>query len=363
MKKKGNFRKQIVAGAALFIGALLLVGLFVTGISKAAKVTLSALVWEGYTDESFTKVFLEKYGAEVKGTYVGGMDEFFAKVKAGGAASYDLVALSSNLPKRMIDSDLVQPIDLKNVPNYNDIFEFFRKLDYNKKDGQVYGVNYTWGPDPVTYRTDVFTSCPPWDIFKDPKYKGKLSVPGEDNTAVFQAGILLGTDPYTMDKAKLEEAKKLLIQWRPQIRAFWSTAGELTNLIANKEVVASISWPIITLDLKKQGIPVAECIPDPGTSGWIDQWMVVKGTKNKDMAEKWINFAISPEGQYAVFKVTNYFIVNPKAAPLMTPDEKAFTHIDDPNYIVEASKKIKWWQPIQNEGEYNEVRQAFKTAK
>jgi hypothetical protein len=47
----------------------------------------------------------------------------------------------------------------------------------------------------------------------------------------------------------------------------------------------------------------------------------------------------------------------------MTPEEKAFTHIDDPNYIVEASKKIKWWQPIQNEGEYNEVRQAFKTAK
>ncbi len=363
MKKQGKPCKVVVVGIAVFLVALIFLGLLMTVSSRADKVTLSALVWEGYTDESFTKVFLEKYGAEVKGTYVGGMDEFFAKVKAGGASAYDLVALSSNLPKRMIDSDLVQPIDLNNVPNYKDIFEFFKKLEYNKKDGQVYGVNYTWGPDPITYRTDVFKSCPSWDIFKDPMYKGKLSVPGEDNTAVYQAAILLGYDPYNMDQAKLEEAKKLLIQWRPQIRAFWSTAGELTNLIANKEVVASISWPIITLDLKKQNIPVAECIPDPGTSGWIDQWMVVKGTKHKDLAEKWINFAISPEGQYAVFKVTNYFIVNPNAAPLMTPEERAFTHIDDPNYIVEASKKIMWWQPIQNEGDYNEVRQAFKTAK
>jgi putative spermidine/putrescine transport system substrate-binding protein/spermidine/putrescine transport system substrate-binding protein len=362
MKKRGNLSKRIVAGVVLFLGTLLVVGLLVEGTSKAAKVTLSALVWEGYTDQSFTKVFLEKYGAEVKGTYVGGMDEFFAKVKAGGASAYDLVCLSSNLPKKMIDSDLVEPVDLKNIPNYNDIFEFFRKLDYNKKEGKVYGVNYAWGPDPLTYRTDVFTSCPSWDIFKDPKYKGKLSVPGEDNTAVYQAAILLGYDPYNLDKAKLAEVKKLLIQWRPQIRSFWSTAGELTNLIANKEVAAGISWPIITSDLKKQGIPVAECIPDPGTSGWIDQWMIVKGTKHKDLAEKWINFAISPEGQLGVFKVTNYFIVNPKTAPLMTPEERAFTHIDDPNYILEASKKIMWWQPVQNEDEYNEVRQAFKTA-
>ncbi len=353
----------LVTIVVVFLVFLLFVGLPLTSPSKAEKVTLSALVWEGYTDESFTKQFLEKYGAEVKGTYVGGMDEFFAKVKAGGAAAYDLVCLSSNLPKRMIDSDLVEPVDLKNIPNYDDIFEFFRKLEYNKKDGKVYGVNYTWGPDPVTYRTDVFDKCPSWDDFKNPEYKGKLSVPGEDNTAVFQAGILLGYDPYEMDTSKLEQAKKLLAQWRPQIRAFWSTAGELTNLIANKEVVGAISWPLITADLKKQNIPVAECIPDPGTTGWIDQWMVVKGTKHKDLAEKWINFAISPEGQFGVFKVTNYFIVNPKTAPLMTPDEKAFTHIDDPNYILEASKKIKWWQPVMNEGEYNELRQAFKTAK
>lgn len=68
-------------------------------------------------------------------------------------------------------------------------------------------MNYTWRPDPVTYRTDVFDSCPYWEIFKNPKYKGKLSVPGEDNTAVYQAGILLGYDPYNMDKAKLEEAR------------------------------------------------------------------------------------------------------------------------------------------------------------
>lgn len=360
---KRQVRSKGIAGIVTLLSlALVLVGLLYDRPSKAAKVTLSALVWEGYTDKSFTKVFEEKYGVEVKGTYVGGMDEFFTKVKAGGASAYDLVALSSNLPQRMIDSDLVEPLNLENIPNYNDIFEFFRQLPYNKKDGKVYGVNYTWGPDPVTYRTDVFSSCPSWDIFKDPKYKGKLSVPGEDNTAVYQAGILLGYDPYTMDKAKLEEAKKFLLGWRPQIRAFWSTAGELTNLMANKEVLAAISWPLITSDLKKQNIPVAECIPDPATTGWIDQWMIVKGTKNKEMAEKWINFAISPEGQVAVQRVTNYFVVNPKAAPLMTPEERAFTHIDDPNYIVEASKKIKWWQPVQNEAEYNEVRQAFKTA-
>ncbi len=62
--------------------------------------------------------------------------------------------------------------------------------------------------------------------------------------------------------------------------------------------------------------------------------MIVAGTPNEDCAYKFLNMAISAEGQSGVFRVNGYSSTNPVAAKeFMTDEEFSKLHQDDPAYI------------------------------
>ena len=59
---------------------------------------------------------------------------------------------------------------------------------------------------------------------------------------------------YNLTDAELENVKTKLIALKPNIRKFWTTGGELTNLFQNHEVVAAMGWPLMTNQLRKVGL-------------------------------------------------------------------------------------------------------------
>jgi len=50
---------------------------------------LNFMVWEGYTDTLFTRPFEEACGVTVNATYMGSSDDLVAKLRAGGAETFD----------------------------------------------------------------------------------------------------------------------------------------------------------------------------------------------------------------------------------------------------------------------------------
>ena len=94
----------------------------------------------------------------------------------------------------------------------------------------------------------------------DPKLKGKISAWDELST-IYMAAQVLGYDKpdpnhlYNLSDEELENVKKKLLELKPNIRKFWSTGGELTNLFENHEIVAAMGWPLMTNQLRKAGFP------------------------------------------------------------------------------------------------------------
>jgi putative spermidine/putrescine transport system substrate-binding protein/spermidine/putrescine transport system substrate-binding protein len=314
--------------------------------------TLNLLVWEGYADRSFVEGFEQANNCKVTATYVGSMDEFFAKIKGGGAGTYDLISPSCNAWKRFIDSELVEPIDLERIPNFSRLAPAFQKLEGNRKDGAVYGVTFTWGPCPITYNADVIKEPPTsWAVLFDRRYRGRIAV-NDDLTALYTVALYMGfKDPYNLSDAELEQVKARLLELKPQVRKYWSTAGELENLFANGEVDLALSWPIITNSLRRQGRNVGEVTPVEGATGWIDSWMIVRGTRQKELAEKWINYMLEPQTQKKLTAVTAYCPAVPETASLLTPEEARGLHIDDPTYF----DRLSFWGHVERLDKYTEV--------
>ncbi len=348
-----------------FLPALGLVAAAVMSSCGKKTPTLNLLVWEGYADPGYVRAFEESHQCKVTASYMGSSDELVAKLRGGSASTFDVISPSSDVATLLANSGLAAPLDLAKIPSYPELSTQLTSLKLVKVNGQLYGVPFTWGPNPLLYDTSVFLKPPAsWALFWDPKYQGKISV-WDDLSTVYMAAQILGYDKpdpshlYTLSDEELEKVKNKLIQLKPNVRKMWATGGELTNLFENHEVVAAMGWPLMTNQLRKVHFPIGETIPEENTTGWIDHLMITAASQEKDLAYQFLEYMIEPKTQKLVSDVTGYIPANPQAATFMTAEEKKNLHLDDEDRY---QKRIYFWENVPRRAKYNEIWNEVKAA-
>ena len=348
--------------------AVLLFLLTVLGFSGSCSKrtpTLKLLVWEGYADPLFVKAFEEQHYCKVSASYMGSSDELVAKLRGGSAGNYDVISPSSDVATSITSSGLAAPLDLAKIPSYSQLSPQLTSLPLVRAKGQVYGVPFMWGPDPLLYDTTVFAQAPTsWNVLWDEKYRGKISV-WDDLSTIYMAAQVLGYDKpdpsqlYNLSDEQLDAVKKKLLELKPNIRKMWSTGGELTNLFQNHEIVAAMGWPLMTNQLRKINFPVGETIPRENTTGWIDHLMITADSTNQELAYEFLEYMIEAQTQKKITDVTGYTAANPQAAQFMTPAEVKSLHLDD---VDNYQKRLDFWQNVPRRAKYNEIWNEVKAA-
>ena len=347
-----------------FVLALLItVSALLVSCSKRTP-TLNLLVWEGYADPLFVHGFEEQCKCTVKASYMGSSDELMAKLRGGSEKNYDVISPSSDVVTSIVDAGLAAPLDLAQLPSYNQTSQQLRELPLVKANGHVYGVPFMWGPNPLLYDTSYFKEAPQsWSELWDPKLRAKVSA-WDDLSTVYMAAQVLGydnppSDLYNLSDEELEKVKAKLLALKPNIRKLWTTGGELTNLFLNHEVVAAMGWPLVTNQLHKVGFPIGEIIPKENTTGWIDHLMITSASENKELATRFLEYMIAAKTQKMVADVTGYTPANPGATQYMSGEQRKSLHLDD----VEAYQKhIYFWENVPRRAKYNEIWNRVKAA-
>jgi putative spermidine/putrescine transport system substrate-binding protein/spermidine/putrescine transport system substrate-binding protein len=348
--------------------SLLLCFILLAAIPEACKPkaeTLSLLVWEGYADPSFLQPFEQSHHCKVVAAYMGSSDELVAKLRGGSASNYDVISPSSDVATSIVRAGLAAPLDLSRIPTYGQLSARLRDSPLVKADGKTYGVPFVWGPNPLLYDTTAFAQPPDsWSILWDRKYRSKISL-WDELSSVYMAAQVLGYDKpdpsqlYNLSDAQLEAVKKKLIELKPNIRKYWSTGGELTNLFQNHEVIAAMGWPLTTNELRKLNFPIGEIIPRENTTGWIDHLMITAASAHKDLAQQFLEYMVEAQTQKLVTDVTHYTPANSGTSRLLTEEQRKSLHLDDPD---EYMKRIYFWQDVPRRAKYNEIWNEVKSA-
>lgn len=349
----------------LFLLLIVAAGLGFTSCNRGKSRSLNLLVWEGYADPSFVHGFEEKCQCKVTASYMGSSDELVAKLRGGSASNYDVISPSSDVATSIVRAGLAAPLDLTKIPSYSQLSPQLRSLPLVKKDGQVYGVPFMWGPNPLLYDTTAFPQAPQsWAALWDPKLRGKISV-WDDLSTLYMAAQVLGYDHpdrdaiYNLGDDQLANVKSKLLELKPNIRKIWATGGELTNLFQNHEVLAAMGWPLMTNQLRKLNFPIGETIPKEDTTGWIDHLVITAASENKELAHEFLEYMVEAKTQKMVTDVTGYTPANPQAAQFMTPEQQKNLHLDN----VEAYQQhIVFWQDVPRRAKYNEIWNEVKAA-
>jgi spermidine/putrescine-binding protein len=344
--------------AALFV-------VFFAHACRKSEPTLSLLVWEGYADPSFVRDFEVSHHCKVIASYMGSSDELIAKLRGGSASNYDIISPSSDVAASIVKAGLAAPLDLSRIPSYLQLSAKLRESSLVKANGQVYGVPFMWGPNPLLFDTSAFPQPPDsWTVLWNAKYRGKVSL-WDELSSIYMTAQVLGYDKpdpsqlYNLSDAQLEAVKKKLLELKPNVRKFWSTGGELTNLFQNHEIVLAMGWPLNTAQLRKLNFPIGESIPKENTTGWIDHLMVTAASKNGDLATEFLAYMVDAKTQKLVSGVTHYTPANPEAASYLSSDQKKSLHLDDPETYM---NRIYFWQDVPRRAKYNEIWNEVKAA-
>ena len=316
---------------------------------------LTMYIWEGYSADTFADTFEQENDASITATFMSSSDEMFAAVQAGG--DYDLLSASNDVTQRLVDAELVQEIDTSRLTNYENLHEQFKRPDYITFNDKLYGVNFTWGPTLMIYNTEEIATPPTsWNALLDEQYEGKIAT-WNAPIQIAQYALLLDPkpeDPYVLDDEQLAQVKDLLVRQKPLLRTYWSLGGELAELFINGEVVIADGWPYATLGAKTGGAPVAEAWPEEGVTGWSDSWMLTKTAKNVDLAYKWVDYMIGPDGQIGVLNNNNYAITNRQVIEDLDPEIRSALYMDD---IAEGYGRILMWKNVPNIDKWLQVWQ------
>ena len=310
---------------------------------------IRALAFEGYTDDALVKDFEEMYGVTVEEVYVYSNEDIFSNLKAGGGSTFDLVTPTSDIWPMLIDQGLVQPLDTTKLKNYQDLTQTMRELPGTSKDGQVYGVPFSWGADVLVYNTDVFPTPPDsYGVLFDEQYKGKIV--GWDNAATLAiTGLFMDYEkPFTTEATQLAAVKAKLCEQNPLIRIYASQISDYQNVFQSGDGVVGVSGGTETATaMKTAGVTNIEwTIPKEGTLAWVDGLFVAKGAKNVELVHLLIDHLIAPKAQAQLHIDHGYGLANPKAYDLLPAEKVEQLKRQDPGQ--NKDKRFEPWSPVED---------------
>ncbi len=274
----------------IFLTLVLVIGALASGCGSN-KPSINVYNWGDYIDKSVLKDFEKEYGIKVNYSMFATNEDMYVKLKQGGE-SYDVIFPSDYMIEKMIKEDMLVKIDKNNVPNINNVDEKFFNLDFDPNND--YSVPYMWGTFGIIYnKTMVDDVVDSWDILWNEKYEDQIIMLNSQRDTIAVALLKLGYSMNTRNVNELEQAKQELIKQRPLVYAY--QGDQVKTTMISGDAALAVVWSGDAVAMIRENPDLEYVIPKEGTNLWFDSMVIPSNTKNKEGAEKFINFMSRPD--------------------------------------------------------------------
>ena len=338
--------KRILSLLILFVLLLPLV-LCTSSCEKAGSETITLYVYnwgeymsdgsEGTLDvnEMFEEWYYETYGVKVEVNYstYSSNESMYAKLSSG-SVDYDIVVPSEYMIARMIEEDMLAEINWENSPHITTIHpDFFgENAKFNAYDPEgKYAVPYLYGMIGIIYNTTIVEEDDPtigsWELMWNPKYSGNILQFNNSRDSFGTAQYYLGLDVNSDNEAEWRMALEKLKEQKPILQGY--VMDEIFNKMENSSAAIAAYYAGDFLSMYENNPDLEFFYPEEGTNLYVDAMCIPKTSKNKEIAEWYIDFMLSEEPAVANAEYTYY--ASPNLAVQQNED-----YIDYMNEIKEG---------------------------
>lgn len=237
------------------------------------------------------KYFEELTGIKVNYTNYDSCEDMYAKLKSGGA-NYDIVIPSDYMIARLIDEDMLLPLDFSHIPNYKYIDSQYKGLYFDPTE--KYTVPYNVGVVALIYNTKMVEEKPTsWNILWDKTYAGQILMFNNPRDGFAIAQSALGIDYNSTDPLEWQQAYTKLKEQKPVVRAY--VMDEVFNIMESGAAAMAPYYAGDYLIMKENNPDLDIAFPEEGGNIFVDAACIPTTSQNKGAAELYINFLAEPE--------------------------------------------------------------------
>jgi spermidine/putrescine transport system substrate-binding protein len=270
---------------------------FVLPAMSCSRDRLSLYNWAYYTPSSVIEKFEKEFNVRVIVDEFASNEELYAKLKTGGSG-YDIVFPSQDYTSIMIQQGMFEKIDKSLIPNLKNIDPaVLNRATYDP--GMEYSVPYYWGAAGITVNTarvPDYEEC--WSIFSRSDLRGRMTMLDDMREVMGDALVYLGYSVNSKNPREIIEARDLInYQWKPNLTKF--DAEAFGKGYANGEFWVVQGYAEVVYEEIADNAQLMRdtkfFIPPKGGPAYIDSMCILKGSKNVDLAHKFIDFIHRPE--------------------------------------------------------------------
>lgn len=304
-KKKSAKSYRFIFGVAALALSLGLVGLNMLRGKAASDVdpieaygcnTLNVFNWGEYVGEDTISDFEERYNVSVNYSVFASNEEMYTKLLGG--ESFDILVPSDYMIERLIQEDMLRPLNLDTITNYDALSPSVLNLSYDPKN--EYSIPYFWGNVGVVYdrtvvaKEDVETEG--FSVLKNPKYKGRIYVYDSERDAFMMALKSLGYSMNTTDEDEIMEAYAWLKELKQNNPVF--VTDEVIDGMINGEKDMAVVYSGDATYIHSENPNMEYFEPLEGTNLWSDAMVIPKNSSCPLLAEEFINYNLEYDVAY-----------------------------------------------------------------
>jgi spermidine/putrescine-binding protein len=319
----------------LYLAAkLVVISLIVTLLASCQpatdeSVSLHLLEWNGYQYPEYYPEYIAKYGAPPKFTFFANADNALKRMRTG--YQVDLVHFCTGQMVEAKDADLIKPLDTSRIPRWNEIPPVLLELPDVQIDGDYWIVPWEWGYSTVAYNPEIINiENPTYEMFIDPRFKGKTALPSDIRVSMMIAGILGDwADPLDPTEAEMAAAPEIFTKMLENARFIWTDSTQLEQAWAAGDVGISYIYGSATRRMNKEGL--TNVVVEPLMTWMCGLSLSNTGTGSEQEAYDYINAMLDPAGGAAMFDTYGYGHGNANTMDRIDPDRIVGTGINDPD--------------------------------
>ncbi len=217
------------------------------------------------------------------------------KIAEAAEGEYDVVIIGDMFVKQLMASNKIDTLDASKLTNLDALYE-----NAKAPMGEGYGPAYTFNRlgivyDPAACPVEITSFADLWNE----ELADYIAIPAITNTSgpLFYYGVAaaFGLEPGKDDAAIFEKLAAL----KPNVKSTYTSANNTITMLNQGEICAAVLLDYSYTTAKSANPDYVWVNPAEGMYGGYNMLNIVAGSKNKELAELFIDFYLSYEVQYA----------------------------------------------------------------
>lgn len=306
--------------------------------SPALSQELNALIWCDHADPVLLAPFEEANGVKVNVKEFEGTGAGLALVEQSQPGDWDVMVIDSIDVPRGVEKGLFEPLPEDRLP-FADLFPEVKMDGSTIVDGKRYAITEKFGYNTIAYNK---LKADPADMqslasLVDPKYRGRIAVYDYYLPVIGMAALSLGKKTAELGEADLPAIREVLLKIKANAKLVGEIVASQTALGTGEVDILVGGGEFVTAGLARENPALDFSIPKEGAVLWSQSLAMFKDSKNKELALKFIQYILSPEGQARLATSSCYWGMPANSKAALTEEQKKTLRFDEqPGFLARA---------------------------